>query len=153
MDVLRKMTFLAFDHQPNERQSSTIIDDTDHQGQTATTNDTAIHDQREGVLAEIGEQGFGDGKEPGIESGLVMLEEATKAGDEAFLVSAVGGSMIGDSREMGVAGTSQATHHRYQGVEVAFTMTGGSGLIELHEALFDGMIAAIRVTHGGAPPD
>jgi hypothetical protein len=60
--------------------------------------------------------------------------------------------MIGDGGQMRARPTHQATDHRDQGVEVAFTLPRGLRLKALHEALFYGTMAAVRVTHG-APPD
>ena len=56
--------------------------------------------------------------------------------------------MIGDSGQMGVLTTGQAADHGHQGIEMLFAMPGRTRLIELHNALFYGTIAAIRVAHG-----
>ena len=52
---------------------------------------------------------------------------------------------------MGALPTTQATDQGDEGVEMTFTMASEMRE-ELHEALFYGTIAAVRVTHG-APPD
>lgn len=64
-----------------------------HYRTEAASNHTAIHDQGERLLSEVGEQSLGNGKKPGLESLTVVLEEASKSGDEAFLVGTMGGSM------------------------------------------------------------
>jgi hypothetical protein len=60
--------------------------------------------------------------------------------------------VIRDVAEVRTLGADQAADQGGKGVEVAFTMAGGPGLKELHEALFYGTMAVVRVTHG-APPD
>jgi hypothetical protein len=122
-----------------------VIDDTDHQGQTAPPDDTPIYHQGERLLRQIGEQALGDGQEPALDSGFVELEPATETGDETFLVSAVAGSMISNRGEMGTLGATQATDEGNQGGEMTFLMTGGVRMIELHQAVLYGTIPAVRV--------
>ncbi len=147
MGLLWKVAFLALDDNPGKRQSATVIDDTDHQGTTASTDDAAIHDQGQGLLREIGEQGLGDRQKPTINGRGVVLEEAAAARDDTFLVSSVAGSVIGDGGEMSTLRATQAADQGNQGVEMVFLMTSRVRVKELHEALLYGTIAAVRVTH------
>jgi hypothetical protein len=55
--------------------------------------------------------------------------------------------MIGDGGDVRMVTTSEATDQGNEGVEMASLMAGRAGLIELYDALLDGTIAAIRVTH------
>lgn len=60
--------------------------------------------------------------------------------------------MIGDGGEMGALGARQAADETDEAVKMTLLMATRMRLIELHEALLYGTIAAVRVTHC-APPD
>ncbi len=64
------------------------------------------------------------------------------------MVGTVAWSMISDGREMGTLSTGQATDHGDEGVEMTLGMVSGGGLIEVHEPLLYGTIAARK--EGGA---
>ncbi len=106
MDLLGHVALLAFEDNPGQGQGTTMIDHTEHQGQTVASNHTTIHAQGERLLNEVGEQSLGNGKKPGLDSLTVVLEEASKSGDEAFLVGTMGGSMVGNRGEMRMAGAT-----------------------------------------------
>jgi site-specific DNA recombinase len=152
MGLLREVPFRALDHDPSERQGTAMIDHTQHQGDTAASHNTPIHDKCERLLCQIREQGLGDRQEPAVNGLPIVLEPAAEASDQTFLVGAMRRSMISDGGKMGTLSSSQTTDQGDEGVEVAFLMTGGARLIELQEILLYGTIAAVRVTHG-APPD
>src|ERR687885_2144043 len=124
-----------------------MVDRTEHQGQAATPNDAAIQHQRERLLRQIRQQRLGHGQHPAVEGVGVMLEPASETGHEAFLLRAVARGVIGDVAEVGALSTDQAADQGNEGVEMAFAMAGGPRLKELHEALFYGTIAVVRVTH------
>jgi site-specific DNA recombinase len=144
---LWEVAFLPLDDDPGQGQRTAVIDYTQHQSDTPPCDDTAIHDQHEGLVGEGGQQGLGNGQKPTVQGMSVVLEPAPKARHHALLVGTTTGRMIGDGRQMGTLRPDQATDHRHQRVEMAFAMAGGTGLKELHEPLFYGSIAAVRVTH------
>ena len=88
---------------------------------------------------------------------MSSLEPTPEASDQAFLVGAATGGIVGNAGEMSAMSAGQATDDGGQGVQMTFLMTGGARVIELHEALFDGRIAAIlggtyRSVSSGCPP-
>ena len=125
-----------------------MIDDADHQGDAAAPNDAAINGKEQGLVGERRKQGLGDGMKPAIKCVLVMSKPATESLDDAFLRRRWSGSMVSDHGQVGGASTDETTDERGKGGKVALPMTTAGGmLIELHEVLLYGTIAAIRVTH------
>src|SRR6185503_17870269 len=147
-----EMTFGSFDDQPAERQGTTVVDHTQHQGQTATTDSTAIHHDLDRLSSQGCEQLLSDRQKPAIKCVAVVLQETSEAPDQRFLAGAVARSVIGNDRQVGMSAASQSTDQGRQGIEMFFTMTSWARLIELHNGLFYGTIASIRITHG-VPPD
>jgi hypothetical protein len=129
-----------------------MVDYTQHQGDTATPNRAAVHHQRDRLCCQILQQRLRNWQEPAFQCLRVMFEPATEALDQAFLLGAVAGCVIGDSREMRPLAAGQATDQGRQGVEVPFAVAAWLESIELHQRAFYGTIASIRVAHG-APPD
>ena len=56
--------------------------------------------------------------------------------------------LVSGGGQVGVPAADQPTDQGDQGVEVLFAMTSRSWVIQLHEPLLDGTIAASRVVHG-----
>jgi hypothetical protein len=100
MGCLREVAFLALDHNPGERQGTSVIDHTEHQRDTAAANDTTIHHEREWLLRQRCQQGLGHGQKPAVQRVVVVLEPALETLAETFLVGAMTGRMIGDGRQM-----------------------------------------------------
>ena len=146
MHGLRKVPFLAFDNQPAQGKGTSIVDDADHEGDAATSDNTSINGKQERLVGEIDEERLSNGKKPCIECIGIVGDPAAKAHNEGFLVSATSRSVIGDAGEMGGLSGSEATDERSEGIEVAFAMTG-KGRKELQKAAFYGSIPTIRVTH------
>jgi hypothetical protein len=88
-----------------------------------------------------------DGQKPAITGVAVVFEEAGEALDQRFLRGAIAGRVIGNRRQVRVFATHQPTDQGHQGIEMFFAMTGRARLIELHNSLFYGTIAPIRITH------
>ena len=77
-----------------------MIDDTEHQGNTASPDDTAIHHEQEWLLGQTGEQALSNRQKPAVDAVGVVLEPAAEPGDQTFLVGAATGSMIGEGGEV-----------------------------------------------------
>jgi hypothetical protein len=151
MHRLGKMAFLSTHNQPAQRQRTPVIDHTQHQGDAATSDDTAIHHKLERLLGQCLQQVLCDGQKPAIDSLAVVFEEAAKAINETFLFGAMTGRVVSDDGQVGVLATTQTADQGDQGIEVLFLMPTGARLVKLHNTLFYGTIPAIRVAHGASP--
>ena len=144
------MTFGAADDQPAERQGAPVIDHTQHQGQAAAPDHTPVHHQLNGLGCQSRQQFLGDRQKPAIDGLAVVFEPAAKAIDDALLLRAIAGRMVGDVRQVRVPPARQPTDQGHQRIEMLLPLSARTRLVELHDCLFYGTIPAIRVAHGGS---
>lgn len=148
MGGLREIPFRALHHHPGQGQGAPVIDHAHHQADTATPHDTAIQHEQERVLGQRGQQGLGNGQKPPVHRVYVVFEPAPEACDQAFLIRRPAGRVISDRAQMRTVPARQPTDQGDERIQMAFLMPAGAGVIQLHQGLFYGTIAAIRVTHG-----
>ncbi len=112
-----------------------MIDDADHEGDAATSNDAAINGKQQGLVGERLEQGLGDGMKPAIKRVVVMSKPTSESLDHAFLRCRSSGSVVSDHGKVGRAATDETTDESGEGGKVAFPMASSGVLIVLHEVL------------------
>lgn len=145
------MAFLAFDDDPGQRQGSSMVDDADHEGDAATTDDAAINGHEHRLVGQVLQQRLGDRQKPAIQRVRVVFEPAPEACDDTFLGGSSAGRMISDRGQVCAVTAGQAADQGDQRIQMAFAMAGERRQA-LHQGSFYGSLAAIRVTHN-APPD
>lgn len=92
----------------------------------------------------------GDRQKPSREGVVVIVKPSHETFGQAQLTNARARSMGNDEGQLRLFATNQAADQSRQGVEMFFLMPSLVRLIELHNSLFYGTIAPIRVTHAGS---
>ena len=150
MGMLRKMPFRRGHDHPTERQGTAMVDHTHHQRQAAASHHAAIHDQVDGRVRERVQQFLGNWQKPTVDGMGITLKKAPKAFDKTFLRRAIAGGVVGDRGQVGMLAAGQTADQGHQSIEMFFAMPSRTRLIELHDRLFYGTIAAIRVAQNGS---
>lgn len=151
MRLGREMAFLAFDHQPADRDGAVGIHDTHHQRQAAARHRTAIHDQHQRP----------HGRQP-LQQRLHKRQKIQFKCDgrvlnpAAHLFRAAVGVNIARHltrhfRQLTTLARDNPADHKDQRFQVAGQITLRFFGIQLLHRLFYGTILAMAVTHDGAP--
>ena len=90
MQVFGKVAFLALAALPGYRQGTAFVDDMHHQGHTAASHGTTIHDEHQGVQGQMSQQHLRIGHEIDLLSEAVIARPAGKAFAPALRLGAVG---------------------------------------------------------------
>src|SRR5688572_1320134 len=75
------MTLGALPHHPRQGQSSAFIDHVQHQGTTASTHPTAIHDQYQRLQSQAGQQHLSIRQKINLFLDLLIVEPSRQAFD------------------------------------------------------------------------
>ncbi len=150
MLLLGEMALASFNDNPGQRQGAAVVEHTDHQGDTAATDDAAIHNDRQWLLGQTGQQRGRNGQKPVLQCLAVVFEPAPKSHDQAFLGRRPCWCMIRNRGEMGAVATNQPTDHGHQGPEMAQPLPRWRRN-RLQKCPFYGTIAAMSVAHGTPP--
>src|SRR6266508_3910530 len=144
-----QMTFGPANDYPAERQGTPVIDHTQHQGNAAAPDHTAVDHQLDRLCRQRLQQLLRHRQKPAVDRLAVVFEPAAKAIDDTLLFGATAGGMVGDRGQVRVSPASQPTDQGHQGIQLLLALSARAWLIELHDRALYGTIPSIRVAQGG----
>src|SRR5262249_20072999 len=140
MELLGQVALFAFDDRPQQWNGPPRIDHAGHQDDTAASGGRAIEQDGQGQLRQSLEQRTSKRQPEGVGSDVLVLDEASKARDQTFVLATTDRGMAGEFVELKVLGADDATNQQGQRVEVLLGMAGCTSVQCLRQRAFDGTI-------------